>query len=325
MWQFLAKGAVSALLVWLLLRNVDFGDVLHRILAADRDQLLIAALLLWILSVPSALRWSTILGAMGYAVRLRILFPLVLIGLFFSITLPSTIGGDAVRMWKIHRVGLSGTAAVVSVMIDRLVALLAILFLVLVSVPAFYGLVPDRAARGGVLLLLGGGFLAYATAMVLDRLPLAFSRSRILRGLAQLSADLRRVLLAPRTAAPALLYSLLNQGGVVGVVGFLAHGLGISVGWLQCLVIVPLAILVTVLPISIAGWGVRETAFVAGFGFAGVPQADAFALSLMFGLLNTLVCLPGGLVWLAAGERRLGARPSENLRSSNPRPTASGE
>ncbi len=324
MWRFLAKGAVSALLVWLLLHNRDLGVLFRQMLAVDRGPLVIAAALLWTLAVPSALRWSTILGAMGYPIRLRIAFPLVLIGLFFNLTLPSSIGGDAVRMWKIHRVGLAGTAAVVSVMIDRLVALLALLVLVLVSVPAFFALVPDRAARGGVLLLLAAGFLAFGAIMVLDRLPLAFSRYRLLRGLAQLSADLRRILLSPRVAAPTLLFSLLNQGGVVGVVGFLAHGLGIPVGWLQCLVIVPLAILVTVLPISIAGWGVREGAFVAGFGLVGVPAADALAVSVLFGLLNTLVCLPGGLVWLASGERRLGTRPPEDVRSSGPRPTASG-
>ena len=324
MWQFLAKGAVSALLVWLLLRNRDLGALLRQMLAVDRGTLALAGSLLWVLAVPSALRWTKILGAMGYPLRLRITFPLVLIGLFFNLTLPSTIGGDAVRMWKLHRVGLPGTAAVVSVMIDRMVALLAILVLVLVSVPALFALIPDRATRGGVLLLLGAGFLAFAAAMVLDRLPLAFSRFRLLRGLAQLSADLRRVLLAPRIAAPALLFSLLNQGGLVGVVGLLAHGLGIPVGWLQCLVVVPLAILVTVLPISIAGWGVREGAFVAGFGFAGVPATDALALSVLFGLLNTLVCLPGGLVWLASGERRRAARQLEDARASGPPPTASG-
>ncbi len=324
MWRFLAKGVVSALLVWLLLRNLDLGALAHRMLAADRGLLLIAALLLWVLAVPSTLRWSTILGAMGYPVRLWILFPLVLIGLFFSVALPSTIGGDAVRMWKLHRVGLPGTAAVVSVMIDRMVALLAVLVLVLVSVPALFALIPDRAVRGGVLLLLGAGLLAFAAAMVLDRLPLAFSRYRLLRGLAQLSADLRRILLTPRAAAPTLLFSLVNQGGVVGVVGILAHGLGAPVGWLQCLVIVPLAILVTVLPISIAGWGVREGAFVTGFGLVGVPAADALALSVMFGLLNTLICLPGGLVWLASGERLRVPRPPRDVPSSGPRPTASG-
>ncbi len=324
MWQFLAKGAVSTLLVWLLLRNRDLGALLRQMLAVERGPLVLAGGLLWVLAVPSALRWSTILGAMGYALRLRILFPLVLIGLFFNLTLPSTIGGDAVRMWKIHRLGLPGTAAVVSVMIDRLVALLAILVLVLVSAPALFALIPDRAARVGVLLLLAAGFLAFAAAMVLDRLRLAFSRFRLLRGLAQLSADLRRVLLVPRTAAPALLFSLLNQGGVVGVVGFLAHGLGVPVGWLQCLVIVPLAILVTVLPISIAGWGVREGAFVTGFGLVGVPAADALALSVMFGLLNTLICLPGGLVWLASGERLRVPRLPRDVPSSGPRPTGSG-
>lgn len=304
MWRFLVKGGVSVLLIWLLLRGRDLGALVDQMLAIDRGALILAGACLWTLAIPSALRWSKILEAMGYRLGFRITFPIVLIGLFFNLALPSSIGGDAVRMWKAHRAGLPGATAIVSVMIDRMVGLAALLLLVLAALPVLFSTISDRTAQGGVLLLLGLGLLGFAVAMMLDRLPPALRRFRVVRGLVRLSSDLRRVLLIPRRAVPTVLLSLINQGGVVVVVTILAKGLGLPVGWLQCLVVVPLAILATTIPISIAGWGVREGAFVAGFGFVGVPASSALVLSVLFGLLNTLICLPGGLVWLATGDRR---------------------
>lgn len=303
MWRFLVKGAVSVILIWLLLREQDVGALLHQMLAVDRGALILAGAGLWVLSIPSTLRWSQILEAMGYRLAFRITFPIVLIGLFFNLTLPSSVGGDVVRMWKAHRAGLPGATAIVSVLIDRMVGLGALLLLILAALPVLFSLISNRTAQGGVLLLLGLGLLGFAVAVMLDRLPLALSRFRIVRGIVRLSADLRRVLLVPRWAAPTVLLSLINQGGAVAVVTILAKGLGLPVGWLQCLLVVPLALLATVVPISVAGWGVREGAFVAGFGFVGVPASGALALSVLFGLLNTLVYLPGGLVWLATGDR----------------------
>jgi uncharacterized membrane protein YbhN (UPF0104 family) len=75
------------------------------------------------------------------------------------------------------------------------------------------------------------------------------------------------------------------------------------VTWLQCVVIVPLSLLATAIPISIGGWGVRESAFVTGFGLVGVSASDALVLSVLFGLLNFLVRLPGALIWLTVSNR----------------------
>ncbi|MGO8920853.1 MAG: lysylphosphatidylglycerol synthase domain-containing protein [Stellaceae bacterium] len=83
----------------------------------------------------------------------------------------------------------------------------------------------------------------------------------------------------------------------------LAQALKLPIAWLQCFLVVPVALLMTALPVSIAGWGVREAAFVVGFGFVGLPASDALALSLLLGLVQTLVRLPGGLVWLATNSR----------------------
>ncbi|HLI10253.1 MAG TPA: lysylphosphatidylglycerol synthase transmembrane domain-containing protein [Alphaproteobacteria bacterium] len=323
MWRFLAKGAISVLLIWLLLRNRDLGALLRQMLAVHRDALALAALLLWSLAIPSAQRWSKVLEAMGKRLPFRKTFPLVLIGLFFNLTLPSSVGGDAVRMWKAHRAGLDGATAIVSVMIDRLVALVALFLLVAAAMPIMFAIVEDQRARTGVILLLALGFVGLPVGMMLDRLPAALQRFKLVRGLTHLSASLRHILITPRWAVPTLLLSLVNQGGNILVVYILAIGLGIGVDWRACLLIVPLTLLVSVLPISIAGWGVREGAFVAGFGMVGVASQQALALSVLFGLLGIIISLPGGIVWLAMGDRRIAMQPLGDKTGGGPPAAAS--
>ena len=62
----------------------------------------------------------------------------------------------------------------------------------------------------------------------------------------------------------------------------IAQSLSIEVSVLDCLVLIPPVILITTLPISIAGWGVREGAMVAAFAFVGVAEGDAFVMSILF-------------------------------------------
>jgi hypothetical protein len=64
------------------------------------------------------------------------------------------------------------------------------------------------------------------------------------------------------------------------------------------LILVPLILVVSMIPISFAGWGIREGAMVVGLGFVGVASADALAISVAFGLAQIAIGLPGGAFWL---------------------------
>lgn len=81
----------------------------------------------------------------------------------------------------------------------------------------------------------------------------------------------------------------------------IARGLDVPVGLVDCLVLMPPIVLVAGMPLSIAGWGLREGAVVAVFGLAGVPVDGALLMSILFGAMLLLVSLPGGL-FLALGE-----------------------
>jgi len=124
--------------------------------------------------------------------------------------------------------------------------------------------------------------------------------------LAVLAGDTRRVFLHPGHAFKVLAWSALGHVNVTLCVYVLALGLNLNVTLMECLALFPPVLLVTTLPISIAGWGVREYAMMKAFSLVGVPSEGALVLSLLFGLVAMAVSLPGGIVWLTSGERRGG-------------------
>jgi glycosyltransferase 2 family protein len=308
-WNFGAKAAVSLVLLWLPLRHVALDTVLIQIAAVDWKTLLGAFLILAATTLAVAQRWSVILRALGMPRGLGLTYPLTLIGLFFGQALPAGVGGDVVRVWLGHKAGLTIPVLISSVLGDRLAGLFAILLIVTVELVEVHRLSPDPALFYGLCVVLAAFYAGFAVVLVLDRLPAPLRRFRIVRGLARISADLRVILFSSHAAITVLSLGAIIQLGNVLAVFALAQGLNLTVGIESCLLIVPLANILQSLPISIAGWGVRESFFVAAFGMIGVTAPQAIAVSVIFGLLIVASSLPGGVLWLVV---RIGV-PIEKL------------
>ncbi|MPY71091.1 MAG: flippase-like domain-containing protein, partial [Alphaproteobacteria bacterium] len=114
----LAKCGVSAGLLWALFASYDLADTLARIAAIDPGLFAVAFAgeLVNVLLVTG--RWLMVLGALGLTPGFAAALALVFIGLFFNQALPSNIGGDAMRVWRLFRTGSSLGRAVGSVMLD---------------------------------------------------------------------------------------------------------------------------------------------------------------------------------------------------------------
>jgi uncharacterized membrane protein YbhN (UPF0104 family) len=97
---------------------------------------------------------------------------------------------------------------------------------------------------------------------------------------------------------PALLLAVLAQVLVVISVYFLAVSLDANVSFANCLFLMQIVTLVTSLPISLGGWGVREATMIAVFGLVGVPASTMLLLSVESGLLAMAIVLPAGILWL---------------------------
>ncbi len=248
----------------------------------------------------------------GMQLKLGSLLRFFWLGLFFNQVLPSNVGGDAARAYCLIREGSGIGDASVVVLLDRIFGMVGLVLLVIVGMPLSFEYISDGATRWGVIVVAVGAVCAIFFILVLDRLTARFRHLRVVRGLTALSKQARRLLFSTNPGIPLVLFSVGVHLISVAAIAVLAIATGIEVNWLAFAMVVPLAILLTTVPVSVAGWGVREGVMVVGLGYAGIPAEQAVALSILFGLLLLVTALPGGFVWLLAGRRQSSKEKAPN-------------
>jgi len=298
-----AKAAISVLLIWFLLDRVDVTKVVAR--ARELD-VVDAVLCLAVLAVQTGLvtvRWWLVARITDTALTLPAALRILLIGMFFNQTLPSSVGGDAVRVWLVTREGSPLGKAVNVVLCDRVLALVVLVALIGATLPAIYARVEDGPTRAALATLVGLGALGLIVFVAAgERLADLLRRWRFTRPFGDLASDFRRLFTRSSAITPLALSAFIHLMTVLTIM-LLAWGLDIQADFFDGLMIVPTVVLLTTLPISVAGWGVREGAMVAGFSMVGVPADGALAVSVLYGLAMILISLPGGFVWLAGRSR----------------------
>ncbi|MBT3358762.1 MAG: flippase-like domain-containing protein [Rhodospirillales bacterium] len=300
------KILFSVALIGWAVSGVDPVAAKERILQMAPEMILPVALVFALQFVIGTFRWRTVLGSLGAPLAFKPGLRLFYIGAFFNQTLPASVGGDAVRTYLAYRHGVKLRGAINGVMLERVATVAGLVLLVAAVLPAFLQRV--GADVGGwmapsvmiilAVLVAGTVFVAF-----LDRLPQSYHRWRIVRGLSYLADDTRKVFFAPWPLFKALGWGMLGHANLVMVIYLLTLALDLNVSLLDCFALFLPVLLVISLPISIAGWGVREQGMIFMFGMVGVPSDGALVLSILFGLFALVVSLPGGLVWLASGVR----------------------
>src|SRR6201996_3019361 len=161
------KILVSAALLYLALRKANFSDLAARIDLASAGWLALAIAVTFLQIFVGVLRWRIVGAECGAPLPLRQAMRYNVIGTFFNQTLPSSIGGDAVRLWLVARAGAGWRAATYSIFVDRSVGLIALAVIIVASLPWSSHLIGDPQGRIALLFvdfaaLAGGlGFLAF--------------------------------------------------------------------------------------------------------------------------------------------------------------------
>ncbi len=298
------KGLVSLLLLSLLFQRVGVGSVIETIASMDPLYLLSSLLLYLLAQAISTYRWYLLIPD-GDRLSYGRLFSLYLTGMFFNNLLPTSIGGDLVRSYYLFRDRGRGDIALASVFMDRYMGLVALSFLILLSLP----LVPDLSREVllislGTLLSVLVGSLFLWNVRVQKGVNLLLERMG-LRALSDLYRSFSTALNLYRgkqgVILTTLFISLLVQ--VIGVSIFisLSRGLAIHVVPAYFFLFVPLAILGSMLPISLAGVGVREGIFVYLFSTLGVAPYKAMSLSLAWFSVVLSLSLIGGIEYIRKG------------------------
>jgi uncharacterized protein (TIRG00374 family) len=302
---FAAKAAVTLGLIWLVLRNVDMADTLQRVASISGFVALSVLVLMLMLSLLSILRWQIVMRQFGRMLGFGLAARLFFEGLFFNQALPSTVGGDGIRIYRSFRAGLPLAAAINSVILDRVLGLTSLMLLAALAQPLFYDRVESVAARLSFTAVFIISVVGIVVLLLLGNLSVRFRRGKLIRGLVGLSYAARHAFATPAILFPVTILSVI--GHLISVVIFymLAESLNLGVTFLDCLVMVPSVLLLATVPVSVAGWGVREGAMVAAFGLLGVPAGGAAAASVLFGLGMAITALPGGVLWFMNADGRI--------------------
>lgn len=261
-----------------------------------------------------AYRWILLLCPIDRAQRprlpalLRVFFTSTFAGTF----LPASVGGDIVRAYGLSQLRVASGPAVASVLMDRFLGVVSILIVGAVGLSlAGEG---DLASRRLVVLSLAGTtLLAMAAGSIVfseRAAALAESIMRIvpIERLRRIGTDLTRATRAYGSYHRELFLVLAGSVGVqllrIAQAYCLGRALFITAPFGTYLTFIPLILLIMLLPFTVNGIGTSQAGFVWFFGRAGVAQADAFALSVLFVALGIVGNLPGGLLYALSPPRR---------------------
>jgi uncharacterized membrane protein YbhN (UPF0104 family) len=311
------KAAVSIGLLYFALAKADFSAVGARLNKIDFAWAMFAFVTLALQIVLISFRWRAIAERCGAALALANAFRLNLIATFFNQVLPSTVGGDAVRIWLFARDGAGWAKATHSVLLDRFVGVLALAVLVVISLPWAFGLIQNPIGRT-VLLVIGCGSIAGGLAFVaLGSRDWAWMQSFwATRQLAQLAATALDLFNSVKRGIFLMSLSLVVHVLTAATAWCIARAVTVPFEFLHALLLVPPVALIATIPISIAGWGVRESALMLAFGYAGLSRDDGLIVSILFGAAYFVLGIVGGAAWLIGGR----SMPLEALRHGEPPP-----
>jgi uncharacterized membrane protein YbhN (UPF0104 family) len=298
------KILVSAALLYFALRKANFSDLASRINIASLGWIGVAIAVTFFQIFVGVLRWREVsmecgapLGAMQ-AMRFNV------IGAFFNQTLPSSIGGDAVRLWLVARGGAGWRAATYSIFVDRAIGLIALAVVIVASLPWSYNLIGDPHGRSALLIVDFAALAGGLGFLVLGWLPWPWlKRWWGTHHLHACSVIANRVIFSRAHGPKIAMLSVLVHVLAVVTAWCVVQSIAAPVMFGQVFQLVPPVMLITMLPISIAGWGVREATMGLAFGYAGLMANEGINVSLLFGAVSFIVGAVGGLVWIFSAEK----------------------
>jgi uncharacterized membrane protein YbhN (UPF0104 family) len=294
--------------VWFLATKLNWGEFTQIVRVADPRWLAVALMTYGGVVGLSILRWHLLLEVAGAAVGWGRTAQLSLAGLFFNSVLPGVMGGDVMRAyWAAKDAPQARPAAVVSILLERVLGLAAtVLVGAALILPHWGNLTEHPVTRAGAYAFLVVAGILMVILAVLGH-PVS---GKLLRG--DMKSGWRKVagegaeachvcLTHPIGTGVGLGLSVLAQLLLVNLFFSVAQAMGLSVGFWQLASVLPMVAMVTVLPITWNGLGLREAAFATFLGTFGIPTAQSVAISLTGFAVILVWNLLGGLVYLVAG------------------------
>jgi len=287
---FLRIALSIALLIWLF-SKVEITGVLNAIKKLNPEIWLFAFLMYIATQIISSLRWWILARALDFPGKFSTYLGYYFVGMFFNLFLPTAVGGDVLKIVFLSKNQGRRLAATYSVLADRLFGLAAMLIIGATAVLYKPFMLP---ANFNNLLKLSG----FITILILLFFPLLIKIvGQVWPQIGQKLSILVVFWKKPWAITLALFLSLILQALGMAAVALLGSSMGIKVPWQYYFATYPLVAILTLLPISFNGIGVREGGFVYFLGLKSVPTDVSLTLSLLFFSIQVAASLIGGIAY----------------------------
>lgn len=304
--NILLRVGISCLLLFLLFKKVDVKGLFDVIVKADVFDLGVAVVILVFAQLFCLMRWDLILRSAEFLIPLRRVAVSFLGGVFFSLFLPSTIGGDVVRSVDLVAHTKRSKEVVATVLLDRLSGFVGLVMVSLVALGLGLRYITDPLVIFGTLGI--ALLLMFVVLLVFNERLFLFVngllKSRRQNGIRDYFKNVHQEIYHFRgrsaVICKTLVLSVVIQFMTSWMYWFLARALGLNVNISYFLIFVPLISTIALMPISLGGLGLRDVSTVFLFAKVGVPHNVALAISLLyFGCILSTGVL-GGMVYGAA-------------------------
>lgn len=304
--HFFARIVVSVTLISYVFYKAGFNQIWETLKHTDGFFLLLSFIMTPILVFVSAWKWHVILKALTINVSIFRCFWLYILGYFFNSVLPTNVGGDVVRAYALGKSTGRPAEAFSSVFVERFTGLSVLLFMAILA----FGLALRKLWSVWLTVALLICILGYASILVTILNPKIlrwFSHRQV--GAAQKIViklgKFQKATLSLKNDKRAFIFAVVNSFlfYVLAVVNVYASALAFRapITFLDALIITPIVMVITMIPISIGGIGLAEGAYFFVFGRMGIPGAVGLSVALLLRAKALAAGIVGGFYYTTLG------------------------
>ena len=301
----LLKYVISIGLLVFMLAHMDVGSLIGKSASLNWGLLVLSLLLVILQILFLNLRWHSYLNAGHHKVSFSISSLINIAGYLANILFITSIGGIVAKSGLAVRQGLSLIRSVFITFLDRFMTLASLIVFSAVGLPLLKDVIDHKLlvmlvlSVSGVIFIVAVSLIILRSGLLKEFILSSRKRSRIVVVLRSYTEDYGLMF---KTS----IYSLIAQGCFILGVYVLSLGIEGSsdIPAIEFLALMPVLALISSLPISFGGWGVREGAFVYGLGLIGFSMESAFFLSVQVGFITLVAPFVVGLPYLLKSDMR---------------------
>ena len=301
----LLRLAITAAILAYLATTIDMANAARAIAAISLPHLFLVLMMVALDRAVMILRWVLLLRASGNPITTADATRLFLVSSFVGSFLPAGVGADAARAYGLARENTTGSEALASVAVDRLLGVVSLVLMAIIGVIAWApeGRTDWRIAAAIIVALMACVAVFWANEWMRWIIPAHRQEGFVTRRLLRLTDAVGRYRDRRGVLVHVLVWSIVVQVLRITQAYVLALGLAMTVPFAYFLLFMPLGLLMLLLPISISGFGLPQTMIVWLLQPMGVPDIQSLALSTLIVLTGLAGNLPGLYLWLRKSSR----------------------